>query len=84
MKDFIIKGKTIERELKVLLGCAVFAYLLNIYAIIKHGTSWAELITTLHYVAFLAIAVYVFLWLPRLLVNLIRLLLARRHSGESS
>ncbi len=84
MKDFIIKGKTIERELKVLLGCAVFAYLLNIYAIIKHGTSWAELITMLHYVVLLAIAVYVFLWLPRLLIKLIRLLFKSRRSGESS
>ena len=84
MKDFIIKGKTIERELKVLLGCAVFACLLNVYAIIKHGTSWAELITTLHYVALLALAVYVLLWLPRLLVKLIRLLFSRRRSAESN
>ena len=84
MKDFIIRGKSIERELKVLLGCAVFACLLNVYAIVKHGTSWAELITTLHYVALLALVVYVLLWLPRLLVKLIRLLFARRPSGESN
>jgi len=84
MKDFIIKGKTFERELKVLLGCAVFAYLLNIYGIIKNDTSWAELITMLHYVVRLAIAVYVLLWLPRLLIKLIRLLYKSRRSGESS
>lgn len=84
MKDLVIKGKTFERELRVLLGCAVFACLLNIYAIIKHGTSWAELITMLHYVVLLAIAVYVLLWLPRLLVKLIRLLFTRKRSGESS
>ena len=83
MKNLVIKGKTIERELKVLLGCAVFAYLLIIYAIIKYGTSWAELITTLHYVVLLAIAVYVFLWLPRLLITLIRLLFKSRRSGDS-
>lgn len=84
MKDFIIRGKFIERELKVLLGCAVFAYLLNIYAIFKHGTSWAELITMLHYVVLLAIAVYVLLWLPRLLVKLIRLLFKSKRSDESN
>ncbi len=84
MKDFIIRGKSIERELKVLLGCAVFAYLLNIYAIFKYGTFWAEFITTLHYVAFLALAVYILLWLPRLLVKLIQLLFSRGRSGESN
>ena len=82
MKDFTIRGKSIERELKILLGCAVFACLLNVYAIIKHGTSWSELITTLHYVAVLALVVYVLLWLPRLLVKLICLLLKSKRSSE--
>jgi len=84
MKDFTVRGKFIERELKVLLGCAVFACLLNIYAIIKHDTSWAELVTTLHYVAFLAFVVYVLLWLPRLLVKLIQLLFKSKRTGESN
>lgn len=43
MKDIIIKGKHIRRELIVFAICIVAVTLWNVYAINKYHTSWREL-----------------------------------------
>ncbi len=84
MKDYIIKGTWIKQEVYILMGCVIFASLVNAYAILKFGTSWVEIITSLHYVAAMAGAVYLLIWVPRLLIKLLVILVNRLKSGTSS
>lgn len=71
MKEIIIKGKSIRRELWILLGCFVFAICVNIFAIIKYSRPAKELVTMIGYVFVVAIITYITLWAIRLLVILI-------------
>lgn len=64
MKDIVITGRRIVRELLIFAGCFILALCVNIYSIIRFGTEWKELITTLHItlaVALLFFAVAAFL-----------------------
>ncbi len=58
MKDIIIKGERIKKELKTLLYCFIFVMLLNIFSIIFYHTKWTEILTTLHYIIILTLVVY--------------------------
>jgi hypothetical protein len=71
MKDVTIKGKSIKRELWILLGCFIFAVCVNIFAIIKYSRPAKELITMIGYVIAVAIITYIALWIIRLIVMLI-------------
>lgn len=69
MKDITIPGKTIRRELLILLLSIGIAVVLNIYSIIAYGTEWKELITTFHIVLLLGLVIYLLMGLVRLLIK---------------
>jgi putative effector of murein hydrolase len=69
MKDVLISGRRIARELQIFLGCIVLALALNIYAIHEYNTQWKELWTTLHITLAVAIVVYVLLGILRFLIG---------------
>ena len=69
MKDIIITGAKIRRELWWLLAAFVIANLMNIYAIAVYNTEWKELVTTLGYVIALSIVLYLVIALIRWIVN---------------
>ena len=71
MKDIVIKGKWIRRELYFLLLSLGFAFVMNIVGILKHGTEWKELLTQFHIVVFLSFIIYILLWFIRLLIMLV-------------
>ena len=75
MKDIIIKGSVLKRELFILLGCFVAAYGANIYAVLHYSRPASELISTIGYVIVLMLCIYAALWILRLVVLLIRSLL---------
>ena len=81
MKDVTIKGKSIKRELWILLGCFIFAVCVNIFAIIKYSRPAKELITMIGYVIAVAIITYIIYWIIRLLVLLI-IWIIRKISGK--
>ncbi len=68
MKDIIIPGRRIARELWVLAGCFAAAVCVNVYAILRFHTAWKELITTLHITLAVAAVFYAVLALVRALV----------------
>lgn len=45
MKDIVIKGRSVKREIIVLGICFVLVNLLNVWAIHSYGTQWRELYT---------------------------------------
>ena len=67
MKDIVVKERVIKRELVLLLGMFVVAFLMNVYAIIIHDGKWSELLSQLHIVLLITF----FLYLLALLVRLI-------------
>jgi F0F1-type ATP synthase membrane subunit a len=68
MKDTIIKAGWKKRELWVLIACFVFAFLLNIYSIIRFKTEWSELLTSLHVTIILSIVIYFLTGIIRILI----------------
>jgi hypothetical protein len=71
MKDIIIPAKRIRTEIRWLLASLALAFILNIYSIIKFGSSWTELVTSLHVVILMSLVIYVLLVFLRGLASLL-------------
>ena len=61
----------LRRELYVLLGCFIAAFLTNVGAIIAYDRPWIELISQIGFVFFITGGIYVLLAFFRLIVWLI-------------
>ncbi len=68
MKDIVITGKTLRRELLVLAGCFCFAVLFDLFSIIKYHMPFVELFQTIGYIITITVVVYLILALLRLIV----------------
>ncbi|MBN1388656.1 MAG: hypothetical protein JW965_09435 [Bacteroidales bacterium] len=68
MKDLVIKGKWIKRELIVLTVLFLSAVIINVIGIVKHDTRWIEMLSQLHVVFILTLLLYALLWLVRLII----------------
>ena len=75
MKDIVITGASVRRELRIFLCCLLVGCLVNVGAIQAFGRPWSELITQIGYVLVLALGLYLIVWIIRLIVLLIRKLL---------
>lgn len=73
MRDLVVKGRWIRRELIIIAVLFLIAVLLNVAGIIKHDTRWIELLSQLHVVFILTFILYILLWLPRLIIYLVSL-----------
>lgn len=79
MKDIVIKGRAIRTELIVAAACLLVAFSLNVYAVIHYSRPLTELAGSLGYVVVVAAALYALLWLPRLLILILKRLFGRRR-----
>ena len=77
MKDIIIKGNRIVKELKYLLICYIIANLVNVYAIVNYNTEWMELLTWQRFIIFIAVIFYAFTVIIRLIAVALRQLLKK-------
>lgn len=78
MKDLVITGRRIARELWILSGCILAALCFNVYAIIRFKTEWKELFTTLDITLAVALIFFVLFALLRALVFCGRRLFKRK------
>jgi len=69
MKDIIITGVRVKKELITLLVCFLIGFVANIGAIIYYKTAMTEIVTSIGYVMVSAFVLY-FIW------SLIRILIA--------
>ena len=67
MKDVVISGKRIRRELWVFAGCLVGAVGINLGAIVFYKTHGSELFTTGHITLAVALMIYILAALLRLI-----------------
>ena len=58
MKDIVIKGKDVRRELYVWLICFLLACLVNMTAILVYDRPWIEMVSQIGYVFFISVAIY--------------------------
>ena len=78
MKDRILTAKRQIKELRILLLCIVFTFLLNIVAVIIYKTPWIEILTEIEYVVAIALVLYLIILLFRMIIFSIKTLLGRR------
>ena len=71
MKPIVIDSKFVKRELYILLGCFIAAVIFDLVGIILYKRPAIELITTIGYEVVIALGLYAFLALVRILVCLI-------------
>jgi len=83
MRDIQITGKTIKKELIILLTITIISYLLNVFSIIFYKTLWTELYSSLFYVLFFAVALYLLLIPTRILLLLIFKILKKKQQIKS-
>ena len=79
MKDIVITSKIAKREFFVWLGCFIFAFLLNVGAVIYYKTSWVEIFSQLGYVVIISIACYLLVALVRFVCFGIRKLTRKKR-----
>jgi len=77
-KDTRISAASKKRELNIFLVCFALAIILNVFAIIKHGSPVRELLTQLHVVALLALFFYGLVVVLRILYHLLSQLWLRK------
>lgn len=68
MKDLVIPGRRITREVLIFIGCFAVAFFVNVYAIAKYKTEWKELATTLHITVAVAGVIYVVFAVLRIVI----------------
>lgn len=78
MKDIIITGKRIRREILITLIIFLFAILLNVYAIISYETGWSELISEIPFILLISVVIYVFLSLVRIIFSILKYTFIRK------
>lgn len=71
MKDIVIPSQKVKREVYILLGCFIFAFLLNIACIIIYKTRWIEIFTQIGYVIVIAVVLYLLIALIRFVAFLV-------------
>lgn len=77
MKDIVISARRIRREGLFAAAAFIIAFAANIYAVVHFDRPWYELFTQLGYVVVITVAIYLLLWIPRLLVLLALRILRR-------
>lgn len=68
MKDIVITAKRIRRERNFYIVSFVLAFLINIFAVVTYERPWVEIFSQIGYVVVISVAIYILLWIPRLLV----------------
>ena len=78
MKPIVIDSKFVKRELWILLGCFVAAVIFDLVGIIMFKRPAIELLTTIGYEVVIALALYAFLALVRILIFLVSQLFKKK------
>jgi len=72
MKDLVISGKVIRRELFILLGCLLAAVGVNIYSIIRFKTPFYEVFTQIGYTLIAMVTILFAVSLIRVIVFILK------------
>ena len=78
MKPIVIDSKFIKRELWILLGCFIAAVIFDLVGIILYKRPAIELVTTIGYEVVIALGLYAFLALVRIIVFLVSQLFKKK------
>ena len=77
MKDIVISGKALKRELWVLVGCLAAAFCLNVFAVVHYARPAVELVTQIGFTVVAALILYVLCCLVRIVALCVKLLIKK-------
>ncbi|HCY72971.1 MAG TPA: hypothetical protein DHU75_02245 [Rikenellaceae bacterium] len=77
MKDIVLKGNVIRRELLVALCCVLLSFCINVVAVIVYAKPWTEIFTQIGYVVVIGVVFYCIMWVFRLLYLAIKKLITK-------
>lgn len=80
MKDILITSAHLKKEIRLLLGCFIVAFIINIAAIIIYRTPWYEMFSQLGYVIVIALCLYLFIAFFRIVIFLFKRIFTRIRS----
>ena len=83
MKDITIKAETFKKELTILLGCFILAFLVNFYAIITREGAFVELFSQIGIVVVISLAFYAVAAIIRSIVYGIRMWIAQSQTPKT-
>jgi hypothetical protein len=78
LKDIILRGAVVRRELAIWVIFFVGAFGLNLYAISVYDSKWSELFSQLHIVVLLSVAFYIITALFRGFYFILKYLISRK------
>ena len=79
MKDLIIKGFFLKREIKIYLICLVIAVIIHVSAILFYKTNWMELLTAFYYTFFISLLFYLIVCCARLIWTISGLIVRKKN-----
>jgi len=76
MKDIIISGDTVKKEINILIVSFSVALIMDILAIIFYKKPFYEVFQTIGYIITITLAIYLITWTFRLIISLIKKLIS--------
>lgn len=75
MKDLVITGNRLRKEITIFSVCFIVAFIINIISIIKFRTPWHEMFTQIGYVVIISFILYLLLAIVRMIILFVRRLI---------
>lgn len=80
MKEIIITGDRIKKELRTVLVCFLIGFIANIGAIIFYKTVWTEILTSIPYIFIFTLVLYCLWTIIRIIIFFIfSKIIRKRH-----
>lgn len=80
MKDILITSARLKKEIRLLVGCFIAAFLINATAIIIYKTPWYEIFSQLGYVVAITLCIYLLIAFFRIIIVLIKRIFTKNRS----
>ena len=78
MKDIVISGRFVRREIIIALSCFLLSFCINVGSVIAYTKPWVEVFTQIGYVVVIAVVFYAILLFFRIIYWIIKKLLTRK------
>lgn len=77
MKDIVVKGRFVKREIIYAVSCFLLSFCINIGAVIAYSKPWVEIFSQIGYVVVIAVVFYVVIAVFRCLFYLIKRIITK-------
>ncbi len=72
MKDIVISGRAVRREVFIALGCFILSFCINVGAVIAYSKPWTEVFSQIGYVVVISLVFYAVLMFFRIFIMIVK------------